>query len=142
MSKPKIKKHTSGVKKNNVLPKKEKNKRPKAPWIKLKDFKFMKPIKFLPGFRTAKHWKRIVAMTYFCITPFSLAFKFGEFRFFGIYLFIALLIAPFLICSLATFAKTKDRFYAIETLIAALLFGADNIFLMHFMRNIIQNLPK
>ncbi len=144
MSKAKMKKavDSARIKQNPPSPQNKKAKREKKPWIKPKDFKFLKPIKFLPGFRSAKHWKRIIAMTYYCAIPFSMILKFGDFQYFGIFIFVMLLSLPFLICSLVSFINTKDRFYAVETLISAVVFGADNYLLMHFMREMITNIPK
>ncbi len=113
----------------------------KKKWTKMKDFNYLPPIKWLPGFRTAKHWKRIIAIIYLTLTPFSLILRFGEFRYFGIFVCIALLTLPFIICSLITFSDTKDPYYAKETLISAFIFGCDNIALVICLNNFIKSLP-
>ena len=138
MSKSKMKKKVVEAQKKNQPETKNTDKK----WIKPKDFKFLPPVKFLPGFRSAQHWKRIVAMTYYCITPVSLFFKFMDFQYFGIFLFVMLLALPFMICSLITFLQTKDKYYAVEAIIAAAVLGADNILLVYFMQQMIEMLPK
>ncbi len=121
-------------------PQQNKQQPKKKQWVKAKDFQFLKPVKFLPGFRSAKHWKRIVAMTYYCAIPFSMVLSFMDFQYFGIFVFIMLLAMPFMICSLATFVSTKDRYYAMEALIAAAVVGIDNIVFMTLMQNMINSL--
>ncbi len=124
----------------NTNKKDARKKKVKKPWIKPKDFQFLKPIKWLPGFRTAKHWKRILAMLYFCTIPFSLVLKFGEFMYFGIFVFFMLLAAPFLIMPLITFVETKEKYYAIEAAVAMAVIGIDNMLLTYFMQEFMKTL--
>lgn len=119
---------------------KKNKKKQKEKWTSPKDFKFLKPIKWLPGFRTAKHWKRIVALIYYCVSPTLMFLKFGEFQYFGVFIFIMALTLPFMLCSFATFMETKEKYYAIEALIAAAVFGCDNIALMFVLRSLMQAL--
>ena len=53
-----------------------------------------------------------------------------------------LLALPFMICSLITFLQTKDKYYAVEAIIAAAVLGADNMLLVYFMQQMIEMLPK
>lgn len=136
MSKSKMKKRVSEARNKNTA----KAKPEKYKWSKPGEFKFIRPIKFLPGFRSGKHWKRIVAMTYYCITPAALFFQFMDFDYFGVFLFVMMLTFPFIICSLSAFIRTKDRYYAIEALISAAVLGADNLLLVYFMQRMIEML--
>lgn len=146
MSKSKMKKKVLAANTPPEEPKqktkqKTKQKRERKKWTKMRDFQYIKPVKFLPGFRTGKHWKRIVALVYFSLTPFSLVLRFGEaMPYFGVFVFITLLTLPFMICSFATYMNTKDKFYAKEALIAAAIFAADNIALTYCLNNILQQL--
>ncbi len=135
MSKSKMKKRVSSAGKKQNSPQEKKK------WTKMKDFNYLPPIKWLPGFRTAKHWKRIVAIIYLTLTPFSLILHFGEFRYFGVFIFIALLTLPFIICSMMTFMEKKDPYYMKETLISAFIFGCDNIALVICLNNFMKTLP-
>lgn len=134
MSKSKMKKKVSAARSKGT----QEATKTKYKWTKPGEFKFLRPIKFLPGFRSAKHWKRIVAMTYYCVTPAALFFKFMDFTYFGVFLFVMLLTLPFIVCSLSTFLRTKERYYAIEALIAAAVLGADNLLLVYFMQRMIE----
>lgn len=136
MSKSKMKKRVSGTRNKNTV----KDSQAKYKWSKPKDFNFIPPVKFLPGFRSGKHWKRIVAMTYYCATPAAIFFKFMDFRYFGVFLFIMLLTIPFIVFSIASFVKTKDKYYAVEALISAAVLGADNLLLVYFMRRMLESL--
>lgn len=136
MSKSKMKKKVAASHQKNSPKKQEQKKK----WVKPWEFNFLRPVKFLPGFRSAKHWKRIVAMCYYCVTPVSLFLKFMDFSYFGVFVFVMLLTLPFIICSLITFFKTKDRYYAVETLIAAAVLGTDNLLLVYFMQQMIGSI--
>lgn len=144
MSKSKMKNKVASAQQKNP-PQEDKTKKKsqqrdkaKKKWTSPKEFNFLPPVKFLPGFRTAKHWKRIVAVTYFAFTPASLLLKFMDFRYFGVFIFVMLVTLPFLICSLITFFKTKDKYYAIEALIAGTVFWIDNLVLTNIVRNLIE----
>lgn len=127
--------------KNAIKRKKNKKKKPKYKWSNIREFKFIKPIKWLPGFRSGKHWKRITALMYLSITPFSLILKFGDdMPYFGVFVWIMLLSVPFMICSFASYVKTKDRFYATEALIAAAVFAVDNIVLVQTLNSLIEKM--
>lgn len=121
--------------------KKNKKKMPKYKWSSIREFKFIKPVKWLPGFRSGKHWKRIVALMYLSITPFSLVLRFGDdMPYFGFFVWIMLLSVPFMLCSFASYVKTKDKYYAIETLIAAAVFAIDNTVLVYTIDSLIEKL--
>ena len=125
--------------KNNS--KKRKKKREKYKWIKPKDFQFIKPIKWLPGFRSGKHWKRVVALLYLSLTPFSLVLQFTDaMPYFGVYIWVMLLAAPFMILSFASYMNTKDKYYATEALIAAAVFAVDNFLLINALQNVMNQL--
>ena len=138
MSKSKMKKKVAASQQKNAPKKQEQKKK----WVKPRDFNFLRPVKFLPGFRSAKHWKRLVAMCYYCVTPVSLFLKFMDFSYFGVFVFVMLLTLPFIICSLITFIKTKDKYYGIETLIAAAVLGADNLLLVYFIKQMIESIAR
>lgn len=125
--------------KNNKA--KNKKKTPKYKWSSIKEFKFIKPVKWLPGFRSGKHWKRIIALVYLSITPFSLVLKFGDdMPYFGVFVWIMLLALPFMICSFISFIKTKDKFYAYEALIAATVFAVDNFVFQQIIKSLSEKL--
>ena len=84
MSKSKMKKKVAASQQKNAPKKQEQKKK----WVKPRDFNFLRPVKFLPGFRSAKHWKRLVAMCYYCVTPVSLFLKFMDFSYFGVFVFV------------------------------------------------------
>ena len=120
---------------------KRKKSRKKYKWIKPKDFQFIKPIKWLPGFRSGKHWKRVVALLYLSITPFTLVLKFTDaLPYFGVYIWVMLLMAPFMVLSFASFIKTRDRYYIIEAIIAAAVFAVDNFLLTQALQGVIGQL--
>lgn len=124
-----------------TVKKKNKKKMPKYKWSSIREFKFIKPVKWLPGFRSGKHWKRIVALLYLSLTPFSLILKFGDHMpYFGVFIWIMLLTLPFMVCSFASYIKTKDKYYATEALIAAIIFAIDNIVLTQVLNSLIENL--
>ena len=125
--------------KNNS--KKRKKQRQKYKWIKPKDFQFIKPIKWLPGFRSGKHWKRVVALLYLSLTPFSLVLKFTDaMPYFGVYIWVMLLAAPFMILSFVSYMNTRDKYYATETLIAAAVFAVDNFLLIQALQDVMNQL--
>ena len=86
----------------------------KRKWTRPKDFDFLRPIKFLPGFRTGKHWKRILSLIYYCASPVALFNSLG--------LFMMVFSAPFMLFSLISVGKTRDKFYMIEFFIALVVF--------------------
>ncbi len=115
-----------------------KKNKPKYKWSDPRQFQFIKPVKWMPGFRSGKHWKRIVAILYFSLSPLSLVLRFSEnMPEFGRYIWVMLLAAPFMVLSFASFYKTRDKYYAIEALIAAAVFAADNYMLVQAMNDLI-----
>ena len=125
--------------KNNS--KKRKKQRQKYKWIKPKDFQFIKPVKWLPGFRSGKHWKRVVALLYLSLTPFSLVLQFTDaMPYFGVYIWVMLLAAPFMILSFVSYMNTRDKYYATEALISAAVFAVDNFLLIQALQDVMNQL--
>lgn len=107
-------------------------KKPRQKWTRPKDFQFLPPIKFLPGFRSGKHWKRIIAFTYYLVSPFALFNSVG--------LFLMVLSFPFVLFSLISIAKTKEKFYMIEFIIALAVFFAGNMLFLNWIQGKIAGL--
>ncbi len=140
MSKSKMKETVRKAQRpEEVEDKSKKKKKQRKKWSDPRKFKFLPQVKWLPGFRSGKHWKRIVALMYYSTSASTIFFTFNGFMQFGMFFYVMMLTLPFMILSFIKFFQTGEKYYAIEALIAAFIFGADNMLLVYCMQRFFEN---
>ena len=98
--------------------------------VKLKDYKFLPQYKWLIGFRSGKHWKRIVALTYYISCTAFL------FVYLGLYLMM--MSMPFALFTAYDSYKKKDVYSLKEWFISfAVLFAG--LIILYF--EVVNNTP-